>query len=319
LRALGLHITRHGINVSIIDAAGGIVKSWSDTVHAAEGCSGLLRRISAALDIARKHSESRVLQGVGIAVGGMVRGDAISENIPILADWENINLAETARKQTGLPSFVGNDVIVETFAEQHYGKARGVRNAVYFHYGWGLGMGIILDSELRRGVSYAGGICHLKVADFGPICNCGNRGCLESLCSVGALTHAVARAIQEGARSEVRTLAGDDLGKISWEILLAAGDHGDTLVQNVLERASNHLAAALAGVAELLDPELLILGGRIQHSPSFFVESLRRKIFLRLTGPIRRHLRIEVSALGPEAGVIGAGALVFQHLFDSNA
>jgi predicted NBD/HSP70 family sugar kinase len=318
LRALGLHITRHGIIASVVDASGRILKSWSDPVHAVEGCSGLLRRIALALDIVRKHSDFRQLQGVGIAIGGMVRDDTISENFPILADWENINLAEIAKKQIGLPIYVANDALAETFAEQQYGSARGVSNALYFHYGWGVALGLILDSEIRRGVAYAGGIRHLKVADSGPICNCGNRGCLESLASIGALVRAVVQAIQQGARTEVLTLAGGELGKVSWKILLTAADHGDTLAGNMLERASDHLAVALAGAADLLDPEVLILGGHMQHTPLFFAENLRRKIYLRLTAPIRRHLRIEVSALGPEAGVIGAGALVYQHLFDSN-
>jgi predicted NBD/HSP70 family sugar kinase len=316
LLALGVHITRHAILASVVDATGRILKRWRDTVHPVGGSSGLLRRIAGVLDAARKCSDFRELQGVGIAIGGLVHNEAISENFPILADWDNINLAEIARKQIGLPTYVVNDAIAETFAEQQYGSARGVRNALYFHYGWGVALGLILDSQIRRGVAYAGQIAHLKVADSGPICNCGNSGCLERLSSIGALVDAVVQATQQGGRSEVLTLTGGDLGKVDWKILLTVADHGDALAGNLFERASDHLAVALAGAANLVDPEVLILGGHIRDSPRFFYENLCRKIYLRVEAPIRSHLRIEVSTLGPEAGIIGASALVFQHLFE---
>ena len=316
LRALALHITRHGITGATVDAGGRILKSWTDSLHATEGPTGLIRRIVLALVDARKHSEAGMLRGVGIGIGGPVRNHATSESFAILPDWSNVNLSEIVQKETGLRTYVANDAFAETFAEKQYGCARGVRNALYFHYGWGLQLGLILDSEIRRGAGYAGEIGHVQVAESGPVCICGRRGCLESLASIGALVRAAVQAIRQGARSEVRTLTSGDLGKVSWDILQTAADHGDALAGNLLERASDQLAVALAGAINLLDPELLILGGHIRNSPRSFAENLCRKIYLRVTAPMRPHLRIEVSALGPEAGIIGAGTLVFQHLLD---
>jgi predicted NBD/HSP70 family sugar kinase len=317
LHALGLHITRHGITGATVDAGGRILKSWSDTVQATEGSSGLLRRILLALVDARKHSAAGILQGVGIGIAGTVRNEAISENFPILPDWRNVNLSEIVQKETGLRTCVANDAFAETFAEKQYGCARGVRNALYFHYGWGLQLGLIIDSEIRRGAAYAGEIGHLQIAESGPVCICGRRGCLESMASIGALSRAAVQATRQGAASEVRTLTGGDLQKVGWDTLRTAADHGDILVGNLLERASDHLAVALAAAINLLDPELLILGGYIRNSPRFFIQNLCRKICLRLTPQIAAHLRFQVSELGPEAGVIGAGSLVFHHLFDA--
>lgn len=315
LKAVALHITRRQVSSAIVSADGRVDNEEHTPLPAANNGAQLLETISNAVRAALRRTKPSGVRGVGIAMAGSVRQRSISENFPTISAWSDVNVAEKISAQHRLPCYVDNDTLAETLAEAHYGLAKGSINAVFLHYGWGLQLGMILNSELYRGRDHCGEFGHMRVNRHGPICSCGNSGCLEAACSIGAVIRTITHSIDQGAVSKVLELANGDLRLITWEHIVQSAEGGDVLAFNVLRNAIELLANGLGSVIHLLDPELVILGGKIASLPSCLIEDFRTRILLQLQIPVRHQLRIAVSDLGPRGGLIGAAALVFESIF----
>jgi glucokinase len=172
-----------------------------------------------------------------------------------------------------------NDARAALAGEMAWGAARGRTNAVMLTLGTGVGGGILADGRLLRGsAGVAGHLGHLTVDPEGPVCICGNRGCLETVFSARAIEADAIAAVLRGCESSLTATFGADPRAITCEAVFAAASAGDDVARRICDRAIKYLAGAIAGIFGALDPEVVILGGQIAAAGPVLFEPLQEQV-----------------------------------------
>ncbi|MGC2260537.1 MAG: ROK family protein [Candidatus Sulfotelmatobacter sp.] len=278
--------------------------------------SRTLKTIHKSMD--RSKAPRDGFKGIGIGHSGVIdvtKGLVLSFPRPgQMAEWKNVPLRDIVEREFGLPCLLEDSVRAIATAEKYFGLGAGLSDFIYVDVGMGIGAAIFLDGKLYRGPGgSAGEFGHMTVDEHGPLCCCGNYGCLETLASCGAIIQSVKSAIEKGVDSKVRELAQGDLNRISIEMVGQAAMQNDSLSFRVLHEAVSHIAVALADVVNLLNPHVLIFGGALFRSaPELFLEPLKRTIKQRALEKSANEVRLKISTLGSEAGALGAGRLISE-------
>jgi glucokinase len=250
------------------------------------------------------------VEAIGMGVPATIdreRGVALSAvNLPI----ENLPLRDLVAERTGLPAFLDNDANVATLAEHLYGAARGAENAVMLTIGTGIGGGLILDGRLYRGAKGAGAeLGHMPIDLDGPRCqgNCPGRGCAETMASGTAIGREGRAAAEREPESALGRLlaAGEEVdGRTVTEAALA----GDETAIGVFDLVGRNLGVALAGYANIFEPEVIVIGGGVLAAGDLLLEPARAELAARALPPMRR-IPVVPAELGEDAGMIGAAAM----------
>jgi N-acetylglucosamine repressor len=176
----------------------------------------------------------------------------------------------------------------------------------------GIGAALFFEGKMYRGAGgKAGEFGHITVDENGPLCSCGNNGCLETVGSCGAIIQAVRLAMERGVASKIRELTGSDLTRISIEIIAQAASENDSLAFRVLQDAASYIAIGLADLVNVLNPRQIIFGGALfRAAPQLLSDPLRRVIKQRSLEKSANEVQLKVSSLGEEAGALGASRLI---------
>ena len=222
----------------------------------------------------------------------------------ILPGWEGLAVAaEMSRRLGDLPVHLDNDANLGALAEVTLGAARDARNAVYVMISSGIGAGLIVDGRpYRGGGGMAGEIGHVLVDETGPICRCGNRGCLETYISGPALTDLLRRS-----RGEVLSVV--DI------VRLAKG--GDAGCQRAIADAGRVLGRAVAAICNVLNPDTIVVGGDLGEAGDLLLDPMREAVGRYAIAPAAEDARVVAGVLGERAQVLGALALALlqsEHL-----
>jgi predicted NBD/HSP70 family sugar kinase len=298
--AVGVHLAHDHVRVAVTDLAGDVLDETLrelDVDHLPHDTLTFVGRAAMEL-VERAGLRPGGLVGMGVAVSAPVQLSTHALGSPILPDWSEVDVVGTLHGITGLRVEVGNDANLGAIAERRYGAAQGVDDFVYVMLSDGVGAGLVLRGQLYEGATGgAGEIGHVAVVPEGYVCRCGNRGCLETVAGSRAL--ATALAMTHGPDATVEDLV----------VLAARGEPG---AQRVLTDAGCALGRALTGLCTVLDPAMVVLGGKAAASS----EHLRRAVRDTLQGgvtPMRRgEVPVVAGALGERAEVLGAVALVAQ-------
>ncbi|GLW54369.1 ROK family transcriptional regulator [Kitasatospora phosalacinea] len=243
--------------------------------------------------------------GVAAAVRGLVRHPDGLVGLTPNTGWKGVDLAGalTDRLRPGVPVLVANEANLGALAEHRRGIGRGSRNLVYLHGEIGIGAGVIAAGELLRGErGYAGEVGHLTVNPHqGRPCGCGARGCLEA--------EAGERALLEAAGRDGRSTGAEAVRAV-----VAAADLGDVTARAALHRVGDWLGIGIASLANLLDPELVVLGGTLRDVFLGSAAQVRSRINTNALAAVREGLRLRVSELGDDTVLIGAAELAFSEL-----
>ncbi|HLH34284.1 MAG TPA: ROK family protein [Alloacidobacterium sp.] len=208
----------------------------------------------------------RLIKGIGIAHSGVIdskTGVVLSYPRPgQMAEWKNVPLRELFEKEFDLPCLVEDSVRTSTIAEKCFGAARDLNNFLYIDVGMGVGAGIFLDGRIYEGAGgRAGEFGHITVNENGSLCSCGNTGCLQTVASCAAIIQNVRSAMEQGTDSRIREAIGDDLEKVSIELIAQAAREDDSLAYRVLQRSASYIGIGLANLINLLNPSVVIFGG----------------------------------------------------------
>jgi N-acetylglucosamine repressor len=278
--------------------------------------SRTLEAIHQAIDDSR--TPQSAIKGIGIGHSGVIdasKGLVLSFPRPgQMAEWKNVPLRDILEREFGVPCLLEDSVRAIATAEKNFGRGAGLDDFIYVDVGMGIGAALFVDGKLYRGAGgSAGEFGHMTVNEHGPLCCCGNYGCLEILASCGAIIQSVKSAIEKGVDSRVRELAQGNLDRISIEMIGQAALQNDSLCFRVLHEAVSHIAVALADVVNLLNPHVLIFGGALfRSSPELFLEPLKRTIRQRALEKSANDVQLQISTLGSEAGALGAGRLISE-------
>jgi glucokinase len=240
------------------------------------------------------------------------RGVAISAvNLPLV----DVPIRDLLRERLGLPVFVDNDANVAALAEHRFGAARGTENAVMITVGTGIGGGIVLGGRLYRGSIGAGAeLGHMVVDLDGPPCqgNCPNRGCIEAIASGTALARE-GRAAAERASDSVLAKALAAGGELDGKAVTDAALSGDEAAREVVALIGSRLGVAFANLANIFEPEVIVVGGGVIAAGELLLEPARRELRARALPPMRE-TPIVPAKLGSEAGMIGAATMAMIEL-----
>lgn len=258
--------------------------------------------------------------GLGVGISGIISASAgISVKFPRSEQWVDVPLAAILSQRLGLPTWLENDVQTATLGELRFGDGRQAENFAYLHLGQGIALGIVADGRLYEGANgNVGELGHSIIQPEGPICYCGNYGCLESLASPAAIVRQAQEAITgAGVESQVLSLAGGDLSAITIEHIFEAAERGDRLASNLVEKAAGYIGLSAANLVNVLSPELLLLAGAMVERGGPALEAVTRSFRSLVMPSLREVTELRTSRLERRACVLGAGALVLDALLES--
>ena len=246
------------------------------------------------------------LAAIGVGVPGPILTEAgVVFAPPIMPGWDLFPIRETLEKRWGCPVTLSNDAELGALGEWAYGADRGVNHLAYIKIGTGVGAGLLIDGQIYRGATgSAGEIGHITIEEEGPLCNCGNRGCLETLTG----GHAIARIAQEIVRGATPTSLKEihPVKSISAIHVTEAARQGDRAAQQILVTAGNHLGIAIAGLVNLFNPSVVIVGGGVAQVGDLFLEPVRKAVEKRSLPAAARAVRIKTAMLGRRSSGMGA-------------
>jgi glucokinase len=316
---IGVDIGGTKIMTAIFSAEGNMLAREVCATLVNEGVSAVIERLYRAIgDILDSNNLTLAqLGGIGIACAGGVdtgRGIVVTPS-PNLADWVDIPLADMLEKKLGFNAFIINDASAAALGEHRFGAGRGVKNLVLFTLGTGIGGGIIVDDKVYLGASGgAGELGHITIDADGPVCGCGNTGCLEMLASGRAVARDAVGRLKKGEHSVLLDMVNGEVENITAEHVGEAARKGDSLAIAVLERAAFYLGIGIVNAVNIFNPEMVVIGGGMAGLGDIFIESGRRMVDERTFSINARAVRIVTAQLGNEAGVYGAAAFTLEHI-----
>ncbi len=255
------------------------------------------------------------LAGIGVCLPGAVdTAKGIVPHSPNLQGWKGIPLRSILSRAFKLPVKMVNDANAAAVGEMLFGAARGVKNFVYVTVSTGIGGGIILDGRLIEGAGFAAGeVGHMTIVPGGDLCNCGKRGCLEGYASGGAIERYVTARMKKLKKSGLKPFLEN--GRVTARGLSQAARAGNPLAREAFEHAGFYLGVGLANLLNILNPELIVLGGGVIHSaPPAFWKKMRQSLRADAWPEAYRSAKISKTALHKNAGNLGAIAVILHGL-----
>jgi len=314
---IGVDLGGTNVAAGLVNPSGQVLREEKKKSRAEKGAQTIIERLIEAIRSVGDAKTIEEVAAIGIGSPGPLDPDTgIIHDTPNMT-LKNVPLGPLVQARFNLPVFVDNDVNVGTLGEFVYGAGRGFQNVVGIFVGTGIGGGLILNGQLWHGSSKnAGEIGHIVIDPDGPVCGCGNQGCLEAIASRKSIVRDLAEAIQRGRCSVLPDLMGKDkdLLKVRSKNIAKAYEMGDVLVKEVLDRAAAHIGLAVKSLVHLLGAEVFILGGGLVEAIGEpFLEPIRAEVLKCLPGTAD-NVQVRLSELGDQAGILGAAALARRRL-----
>jgi predicted NBD/HSP70 family sugar kinase len=321
---IGVDIGSYYLRVVVADVNGNIKYKTQSKTAIPEGRDQVLKRAFEAVHeaILQSGPTGGAIKGIGLAHSGVIdskNGMVLSFPRPgQMAEWRNIPLQELFQKEFQIPCLLEDSVRTIAVAEHYFGLGKNCNDFLYIDVGMGIGAAIFFNGKLYLGAGgNAGEFGHITIDKNGPLCSCGNNGCLEAVASCAAIIEAVHTAINRGVDSRIRHLAGGDLENVSIELIAQAAAANDSLAFRVLQEAASYIANGLADLVNLLNPKLIIFGGALFRSvPHLLSDPIRSIIKQRSLEKSFNDVELQVSPLGSEAGALGASRLMAEKILD---
>ncbi|MCF6239765.1 MAG: ROK family protein [Bacteroidales bacterium] len=313
---LGIDIGRFTTKIGIFNTKLENVSEFINYPLLLEDNSNLINKIyQLANNLINKSGIDRErLIGVGIDMPGLIDAEK-GINYTYFYDAEN-TLAKRFEDLFELPVYIENDANARTLAEYRYGLAKGTKNTLVLHVGWGVGLGMIINKELYRGTSgFAGEFSHIPLVENGLLCQCGKQGCLETVASGTALVRLAKEGITQGRNSILAHKIIDGQELIPKTIIEAANE-GDQFAISIIAKVGFELGKGIATLIQLFNPELIILGGRVAEANQYLLTPIEQALNHYSIPKLRNQTKIQISKLGTNANILGAVAMVSENIFE---
>ena len=308
---LGVDIGGTKIAVGIVDRAGKILAQGRTPMVPNGTPEAALNAVVSAIDSIL--SSGTEVEGIGICAPGPLDPESgIVLNPPNLPCWRNFPLAEKIRAKYKVPVNVDNDANAAALAETLWGAAQGFRYVFYATIGTGIGTGIVLDGAIYHGkTGSAGEGGHVSIDYRGPVCGCGKRGCIEILAAGPAIgARARAKIAVEPLRGKtIVELAKGNVSAITSQHVGEAFESGDPLAREVLEETVHLLTIWLGNIVDLLDPDVIVVGGGGAAMLRTFFEEIKRGMPEWCVNPRASEIPLLMAHYGADAGIAGGAAL----------
>ncbi|MFH1904499.1 MAG: ROK family protein [bacterium] len=308
---IGIDLGGTNLKTGLVNMDGKILKKI--IANTGEGKDIVLKQIVKAIKniISKAGKDKSEIMGIGIGSPGLADSEkGIIRGLTNIEGFENVHMKEYVESALDIPTFIDNDVNIMAYGELKCGAGRNAMNIVCLTLGTGVGGGIIIDGKIYRGSSLsAGEIGHIPVNVDGPKCICGGRACLESYIGRDRIIKRTIEKLTRRKESIIPKLVEGDLEKITPKIVYEAAAAGDMLAIEIWRETAQYLATALAGIINVLNPELIVIGGGIANTGKYLFDPLRDMIKERIFPFLAEKIRIVHAQLGEEAGIIGSAML----------
>ena len=272
--------------------------------------------LAAVVDVTHDLLESlpcECVLGLGFAAPGQVDIGRGVVNLAIDVGWREVPAARILGERLGLPVMVANRSKTAALAERWCGDEAGAEHLIYVSIGSGIAAGVVHGDVLYLGAtSSAGELGHVTVDPSGPLCECGNRGCLHVYAGEDAIVRRARELARNLARGPLAERIDGDVRSINADVLIDAALSGDPLAIQVIEEAGTFVGIALANVVNLFNPDVIIVGGSTSRAGTALLKSIDLEVRRRSLTVPGRHVTIALSRLGATAGAIGGAILVLR-------
>lgn len=305
---IGIDFGATHLNLLLADSSAYILDEFETNINIQEGPEACLSKADLAVRevLDKNHLGLQDLLSVGVGVPGPTVSEAgMVVAPPIMPGWDGYPIRDRLEKLWECPVSVNNDAELGVLGEWAHGAGRGERNLVYIKVGTGIGAGLLIDGQIYRGITgSAGEIGHLTIEENGPVCACGNQGCLEAIAGGSAIARQAWQAVQQGQRTELQKFSHAE--DISARDVAAAARRGDLLAQKIISRAGMHIGIAIAGFVNMFNPGMVIIGGGVAQTGDLLLEPMRQTVQRRSLPAAARVVRITTAVLGRRSSSMGA-------------
>ncbi len=311
---LAVDIGATSLDVAVMQPDLTVLARHAEAIDVREGPGVVLARVRQQLRelLQARGIPARRVLGIGMGVPGPVNFEAGQlVNPPLMPGWDSFSIRDYLREDYAAPVFVDNDVNLMALGEL-WRLQRGLSNFLVIKVGTGIGCGIVCHGEVYRGAAgSAGDVGHICVDQQGPRCHCGNVGCVEAMAAGPAIVR-MAQAAAERGESPALAAVLRTQGRIEAIDVGHASRAGDVAANAIIQRAGSLIGQMLASVVNFFNPSHVFIGGGITQIGPLFLAAVRQSVYQRSLALSTRHLEIQYTPLGTDAGVTGAGVLAMH-------
>lgn len=260
-----------------------------------------------------KTNDKRMIAAIGIGVPGPLSTTKGKINfISNFPGWTDIPIEKMLRTKFDLPIILNHDANAAALSEKWFGAAKDAQNLLYIAAGRGVGAGFVINGKLYQGATgSAGEIGHVTIDYKGPLCECGNHGCLEMYCSSTVLLDKCNQLAESGKvsfkKNDSQKLMIDDLARLA--------SQGERTVNDLIVESAELLAFGLAGLVNVLNPDVIVLGDEMSRLGDVWVNAVKRFLLARILPDFRDQVQIIKSSIQEDPFLIGSGVLAIEYLF----
>lgn len=311
---VGVDIGATSLDVAVLAPDLSVLAQHAEDADVREGPGVVLARVRVLVRelLGRAGRMPGQVLGIGIGVPGPVNfetGQLV--NPPLMPAWDSFSIRDYLREDYAAPVFVDNDVNLMALGELWRLK-RSLSNFLVIKVGTGIGCGIVCHGEVYRGAAgSAGDVGHICVDQEGPRCHCGNLGCVEAMAAGPAITRMAVQAAQAGESAALAECLRTQ-GRIEATDVGRASRAGDAAANAIVQRAGSLIGQMLASIVNFFNPSHVFIGGGITRIGPLFLAAVRQSVYQRSLALSTRHLEIQYTPLGPQAGLVGAGVLAMD-------
>ena len=314
MNAIGIDLGGTFIKAGIVDETGKILVKGSRPTGVERGHEATIRDMAGlSLELVEKSGLTlKDIDAIGIGIPGVINNFGV---VPLLTNlfWHDVPLIKLMRSYIDKPVHVANDATVAGFAESIAGVSAGTRVSVFVTLGTGLGGGVVIDGKPYSGANGVGSeIGHMILVLGGVLCTCGNRGCWERYASATALIRMGRERMAAEPEGMIAREAGRDAENVTAKLVVDCAKAGDPGAVAVFDEYVYYLAAGIANLVNVYDPEVVALGGGVSAAGSFLLDVVRKKLPEMIFYKTMPYTRVELATLGNDAGLIGAAMLAMR-------
>jgi glucokinase len=315
--AIGIDLGGTNIRTALVNSSGEIKGIHKQPTHAELEMVNILENMADGIFKLLNEQKFKIedVKGIGLGAPGFLSLDSgvirFSPNLPTAKETPVVNLL---KRLTNLPVYLENDANAAAIGEHWIGAGQGVDNLLCITIGTGLGSGFILNGKVWHGSNdLAGELGHTTLFPEGLPCNCGRKGCIEAYVSATGIVNRTQIALKEGKNSSLKELLEKDEESLTSLAIYEHAEKGDRLAREIFEETGRYLAICLANVLNMLDLEMIIIGGQVSKAGDLFLRPTIQEIERRAIRIKYYPIKIVQPKLGDHAGIIGAAKPVFDH------
>lgn len=305
---VGVDIGATHITTLLANYSAQVIDEYEKSIDIMEGPEKVLDQVCDMIGVLTSRSgvSKEKIHAMGVGVPGpVVVGTGMVSDPPIMPGWNRLPIDQHLQSKMGIPVTVSNDAELGAVGEWAYGAGRGERNLAYIKVGRGIGAGLLIDGRIYHGATgSAGEIGHITINESGPMCSCGNRGCLEAMAGGNAVAKNAIQMVKEGGRSSLSGIK--PIESITSRNVIDEAFRGDLLSQQIMIEAGQHLGTAIAGLVNIFNPSIVIIGGNMARIGDLMLEPIRKTVQERSLPLASSNLRIATALLGRRSSGMGA-------------